>query len=320
MNNKQKYRQFCEQESTIPIFSQAWWLDAVAGDSWDVCMVEKGGQILATMPYVVKKKFGLTLLTQPKLTQTLGPWLKPSTAKYSKQLSQQKDLMEALIDQLPKYHYFSQNWHYSNTNWLPFYWKGFEQVTRYTYVIDDLSNIDNVWAASLANIKTDIRKAENKFNLVVKKNLPFRDFLLLNRQTFLRQGMELPYSESFVNQLVSTAKDRNQCSWFVAKDNEGLHHAGVLLVWDSESAYYLMGGGDPDLRNSGATSLCMWEAIKFASTVTKRFDFEGSMIEPVERFFRAFGAKQTPYFALTHRPSRWLNTALHLKKAIKGQA
>jgi hypothetical protein len=320
VTNKQKYRQFCEQESTIPIFSQAWWLDAVAGDNWDVCMVEKGGQILATMPYVVKKKFGLTLLTQPKLTQTLGPWLKPSTAKYSKQLSQQKDLMEALIDQLPKYHYFNQNWHYSNTNWLPFYWRDFEQVTRYTYVIDDLSNIDDVWDSLLANIRTDIRKAENKFNLVVKENLPLHDFLLLNQQTFLRQGMQLPYSEAFVNQLVSTAKDRNQCRWFIAQDNEGRNHAGVLLVWDSESAYYLMGGGDPDLRNSGATSLCMWEAIKFASTVTKRFDFEGSMIEPVERFFRAFGAKQTPYFALTHRPSRWLNTVLHLNKAIKGQA
>ncbi|EGR1264344.1 GNAT family N-acetyltransferase [Vibrio cholerae] len=320
MINKEKYRQLCEEEPTIPIFSQAWWLDAVAGDNWDVCIVEKGGKIQASMPYVVKKKYRLTLLTQPSLTQNLGPWIRPAHAKYSKLLSQQKDLMEALIDQLPKYHYFNQNWHYSNTNWLPFYWKGFEQVTRYTYLIDDLSNIDDVWGSSLANIRTDIRKAENKFNLVVKENLPFSDFLLLNRQTFLRQGMQLPYSESFVNQLVFTAKDRNQCRWFIAQDNEGRNHAGVLLVWDSESAYYLMGGGDPDLRNSGATSLCMWEAIKFASTVTKRFDFEGSMIEPVERFFRAFGAKQTPYFALTHRPSRWLNTAIHLKKALKGQA
>ncbi|ENK1947057.1 GNAT family N-acetyltransferase [Vibrio cholerae] len=320
MSNKEKYRQLCEEEPTIPIFSQAWWLDAVAGDNWDVCIVEKGDKIQASMPYVVKKKYRLTLLTQPSLTQNLGPWIRPAHAKYSKLLSQQKDLMEALIDQLPKYHYFNQNWHYSNTNWLPFYWKGFEQVTRYTYLIDDLSNIDDVWGSSLANIRTDIRKAENKFNLVVKENLPFSDFLLLNRQTFLRQGMQLPYSESFVNQLVFTAKDRNQCRWFIAQDNEGRNHAGVLLVWDSESAYYLMGGGDPDLRNSGATSLCMWEAIKFASTVTKRFDFEGSMIEPVERFFRAFGAKQTPYFALTHRPSRWLNTAIHLKKALKGQA
>ncbi|MBF4337854.1 methicillin resistance protein, partial [Vibrio anguillarum] len=230
MTNKEKYRQLCEQELTIPIFSQAWWLDAVAGDNWDVCIVEKGEKIQATMPYIIQKKFGLTLLTQPKLTQTLGPWLRSSTAKYSKQLSQQKDFMEALIDQLPKYHYFSQNWHYSNTNWLPFYWKGFEQITRYTYLIDDLSNIDDVWDSSLANIRTDIRKAENKFNLVVKENLPFSDFLLLNRQTFLRQGMQLPYSESFVNQLVSTAKDRNQCRWFIAQDNEGRNHAGVLLV------------------------------------------------------------------------------------------
>lgn len=72
MKNKYKYRQFCEKETTIPIFSQAWWLDAVAGDYWDVCVVEKGDQILATMPYVVKKKFGLTLLMQPQLTQTIN--------------------------------------------------------------------------------------------------------------------------------------------------------------------------------------------------------------------------------------------------------
>lgn len=61
-----------------------------------------------------------------------------------------------------------------------------------------------------------------------------------------------------------------------------------------------MGGSDPDLRSSAAISLCMWAAIKFASTVTKILDFEGSIMEPVERFFRAFCAKQTPYFALTH--------------------
>jgi hypothetical protein len=81
-------------------------------------------------------------------------------------------------------------------------------------------------------------------------------------------------------------------------------HAGIYVVWDEQSAYYLMGGGDPELRSSGATSLCMWEAIKFVSTKTKSFDFEGSMIERVERFFRAFGAIQTPYFSITKTDSR----------------
>jgi len=316
--NKKKYRQFCEEQPTIPIFSQAWWLDLVAGDDWDVCLVEKGDEIYASMPYVVRRRFGLTFLIQPQLTQALGPWLRPSAAKYTKGISQQKDLMSGLIDQLPKYHYFSQNWNYSITNWLPFYWRGFDQTTGYTYVLDDLSAPDNVWQGFMVNIRTDIRKACNKLGLKVVTDLPLSDFLDLNRLTFERQGMSLPYSESFVEKLVHHAKERDQCLWFVAQDDCGKNHAGVLIVWDTESAYYLMGGGDPELRNSGATSFCMWEAIKFASTVTKKFDFEGSMIESVERFFRAFGAKQMPYFKLVHRPSGWLKRLVFLKKAVRG--
>jgi len=316
MSNKKKYRLFCEQEKTIPIFSQAWWLDAVAGDAWDVCLVENGEEILASMPYVTKKRYGFTLLSHPPLTQNLGPWLKPSRAKYSKMLSQQKDWMQALIDQLPQYDYFNQNWHYSKTNLLPFYWRGFEQSTRYTYVIDDLSNLDNVWGGFEAKIITDIRKAENKAGVKVSSELPIEDFIDLNEMTFSRQGMTMPYSKAFVNQLVEQAQKQNRCKWFIGQDGEGQNHAGVLIMWDEQSAYYLLGGGNPDLRNSGATSLCMWEAIKFASTVTKRFDFEGSMIEPIERFFRGFGAVQKPYFTLTHKPSKLLNTMFCFKKAI----
>jgi len=92
---------------------------------------------------------------------------------------------------------------------------------------------------------------------------------------------------------------REARKFFFGIDKEGKIHAAVYLVWDENSAFYLMGGGDPELRNSGTTSLCMWEAIQFAAGVTKRFDFEGSMIEPVERFVRAFGAKQYQYFSIS---------------------
>ena len=78
-----------------------------------------------------------------------------------------------------------------------------------------------------------------------------------------------------------------------------------------------MGGGDPDLRNSGAASLCVWEAIKFASTVTKSFDFEGSMHEPIERFFRAFGAEQRPYFEVSHTPSKLIKAAIQVREILR---
>jgi hypothetical protein len=89
---------------------------------------------------------------------------------------------------------------------------------------------------------------------------------------------------------------------FIAEDDQGRRHAGVYMVWDENSAYYLMGGGDPALRNGGAASLCMWEAVKYASTVARSFDFEGSMLESVERFFRGGGAVQMPYFSVWKTP------------------
>jgi len=301
---KAQYRILCETEPSIPLFSQAWWLDAVAGDSWNVVVVEKGGEIQAAMPYVMKQKFGLTLLTQPALTQNLGPWIRPTHAKYAKRLSREKDLMQALIDQLPSYTHFQQNWHHTVTNWLPFYWKGFEQTTRYTYRIDDLEDEETVWKEVQSNIKRDIRKASNREGVVVRDDLGIDEFFSLNEMVFARQGKTLPYTKAFVENLDAAAAERKARKIFIAEDSQGRRHAGVYLVWDSKSAYYLMGGGDPKLRNSGATSLCMWEAIKFASTVTQSFDFEGSMIEPVERFFRAFGARQTPYYAVSHTPSK----------------
>ena len=301
---KDKYRELCLIEPSIPIFSRDWWLDAVAGrDNWDVAIVEKGGQIRASMPYVARERYGLKEVTMPPLTQTLGPWLRQSDAKYVNRLSQQKDLMNALIDQLPNFGHFAQNWHYGVTNWAPFYWRGFQQTTRYTYVLRSLGDEEHLWGGFQENIRGDIRKATNRFQLRIHDECSIKDFIELNRFVFSRQGMEVPYSEALVHSIDQACVAHNARKIFVAEDDRGERHAGVYLIWDNKSAYYLMGGGNPDLRNSGATSLCMWEAIKFAATVTERFDFEGSMIEPVERFFRAFGAVQTPYFAIRKTPS-----------------
>lgn len=300
-----KYRNLCTQEASIPLFSQAWWLDATAGEgAWDVALVEKGDTVVAAMPYVPRQRYGFTVLGQPALTQTLGPWLRETDGKSSSKLAQQKDLLQALIAQLPPFACFTQNWHWRMGNWLPFYWAGFQQTTRYTYILHALGDEATLWGGMRENIRTDIKKASNRFQLRVRDDLTLDDFLVLNRMTFARQNMALPYTEAFLHKLDQACVARQARKIFIAEDEQGRRHAGVYIVWDGNSAYYLMGGGDPELRNSGATSLCMWEAIKFAASVTKCFDFEGSMIEPVERYFRAFGAQQTPYFTVSKTSSR----------------
>ncbi|EGG99894.1 hypothetical protein imdm_492 [gamma proteobacterium IMCC2047] len=315
---KETYRQFCENESTLPIFSRDWWLDTVAGpEGWDVVTVEKGGEITAALPYSLTNKFGLTVLGQPPLTQCLGPWLKESKAKYAKQLGQQKDLMISLVENLPQYSHFSQKWHFSQTNWLPFHWQGFEQSTRYTYRLENLGDEQELWSNLQENIRREIKKARDRLGIFVRDDLGIKEFLELNKLVFSRQGRKLPYTEALVERIDRACEERMCRKIFIAEDKEGRLHAGVYIIWDDNSAYYLMGGGDPELRNSGATSLCMWEAIRFAGNHVNSFDFEGSMIEPIERFFRAFGAVQTPYSSIKKTPSRFLQSLFFLQK-LKG--
>jgi len=319
MTNKESYRQLCAVEPSIPLFSQAWWLDAVCGaDKWDVILVEKGGTIIGAMPIYQTTRYSISVISHPPLTQTLGPWIRPSTAKYAKALGYQKDVMEEMISKLPVFGNFTQNWHYHNTNWLPFYWHGFKQTTRYTYILHELSDEKKLWAGLEEKIRSEIRKATDRFQLVVRDDLSIEDFLKLNRMTFDRQGMALPYSESFVRNLDGACASRGQCKILIAVDPQGQHHAGVYIVWDNNTAYYLMGGGHPELRSSGATSLCMWKAIQHSATVTKEFNFEGSMIENVERFFRGFGAIQTPYFSISKTPSRLLRARSALQTVLRG--
>lgn len=316
---REQYRQLCAVETSIPIFSQAWWLDAVAHENWDVVVCEKDGKIIASMPFIIKRKLFVSIVTMPVLTQHLGPWFRATEDKESKRLGREKDLMTELISKLPRYDHFSASWSYKVANWLPFYWAGFRQTTRYTYVLDRLDNFDALWHQFQQNIRGDIRKAQSRFSLKVRTDLSVEDFLALNEMVYQRQGLSVPYPDDVVKKIDDACASRSSRAIVIAEDDQGRHHAGVYIVWDQHSAYYIMGGGDPDLRNSGATSLCMWEAIKLCSGVTERFDFEGSMMEPVERFFRAFGASQKPYFSISRTPSKLLRLYFFLQD-LRGKA
>ena len=85
----------------------------------------------------------------------------------------------------------------------------------------------------------------------------------------------------------------------IATDSDGNIHAAMFLVWSNKTVYYLVGGSNPKYRNSEAMTMLIWKAIEFGSSMSSEFDFEGTMVESIERFIRGFGAEQIPYFQLT---------------------
>ncbi len=305
-----KREQFEAPSSPSTVFSSGWWLDAVTGGSWGEALVEHDGYVAARLPYGLKRRLGFTILRMPPLTQTLGPWLSAFEGKYVARLAREHDLLGALIDRLPPHHYFDQTFHHSLTNWLPFYWRGFRQTTFYTYVIEDLTDLDAVWSAARDTVRNSIRKAQSE--LVVRSDLPVEVLLGLTTKTFLHQGLPVPYSSAVVRQLDRACAERACRKMFFAEDAQGKVCAALFLVWDAASAYYLMGGLDRARHNAGAMSLLLWEAIRFASTVSRSFDFEGSMIPSIEPVFRNFGAVQKPYFHVRKASSRFAELALNV--------
>lgn len=316
---RDEYRSLCLSEDSIQLFAQAWWLDAVAGEAWDAVVAYQRGQEVGALPFAIRHRWGLTLLIHPKLTQTLGPWVRPTQKSYPKFLAHEKAVLGALLDGLPRYHYYAQNWHFARQNWLPAYWRGFDQFTRYTYRLYGLSDEMALWNGLQENIRREIRKARERFQLTVRPARDLDEFLALNRMTFERQGRSVPYSREFVARIEEAASARDARDCLVAVDPAGKCHAGAYIVRQGKTAYYLMGGGDPALRNSGATSLVLWEAIRNQPGSVETFDFEGSMVESIERFFRAFGAKQIPYFHVSNVPSRIFKAANCIRALIQGR-
>jgi hypothetical protein len=279
------------------VFCRSWWLRAVCQDRFQICALRKGGRLVAGIPLPFHRKAGVTSITMPALTQTLGPILLPSSkTTYEGRLSDEMELLEELVAAVPKSHIFSMHFHYNLTNWLPFCWAGYQQTTRYTYIIPDLTDLNAVFSSFAHSKRANIRKAEGL--VTVHTDLAPRDFYENHKMTLRKQGEAISYSYDFFKRIHDAACERSGCKTFYALDKNDNIHAAVFIIFDCKSAYYLISSIDPDYRDSGSATLLLRGAMAYVSQYTNRFDFEGSMIEGVENSFRKFGGFQTPYFRI----------------------
>lgn len=283
------------------IFQQPWWLDAVAPGRWGQAVVERDGRTVARLPYTVRGRGRWRMLTQPPLTQTLGPWVEPSGAKPANALAREMELLTALEAALPPAEAFLQGFSPTMLNALPFFWAGYRLEMRYTYRLEGLRSEEALWDGLRGNIRREIRKARKRVE--IQDDLGLDRFYDVWAKTFSRQGLEPPLALPQLDRLDAACATRGARAMLFASDEADRVHSVTYVVWDEHAAYYLLGGSDPELRTSGAASLLIWEAIMRARQVTDTFDFEGSMLEPLERFIRAFGARQAPYLSVSRTSS-----------------
>ncbi len=285
----------------FPLFMQDWWLDAVCGGAnWQPFFaLDGGGEAEAAMVVYYVKKWSILTINLPHLTPFSGIWFRPMLQQMKAHSLAEREvvLTQKLIEKLPKVAFFAQQFHFSFQNCLSFYWAGFRQVTRYTYFLKDLSDLNLIFDNFKGNIRTSIKKAERIVTISESEDCSsFYDFV---HQSLLLKKVGLPFGKKLLVNLNEVLSAKKQRTIYLALDAEGNTHAAIYVAWDSTTTYLLLTGVNREFTNSAALSLLIWQAIQDASKRAQSFDFEGSMLPKVEPFFRSFGGERKSYYRIS---------------------
>lgn len=299
------------------VFEQPWWLDIVAAGSWqEISVKDKNGRVIGRLPYTNQSVFGLKVCGVPALTQQMGPWFHyDNNMKPVARLKRIKQVSEELIKQLSDKSNIDLYFHSSYQYVLPFIWAGYNVEPKFSYVIDDLSDLNTVFGAMDAKVRNLIKNAEKQFS--VTEDVDVEILLQLLCSTFAKQNRSLPMDEIMLRKIIEYTSENGGGMLFGARNNaSGEIVAVAFFLYDKNTCYYLLGGKDYRLSTQGVQEFLLWEGIKFASAVSKEFDFEGSMIPGIESFFRGFGGTPRTYYRVW-RGSGLFCLMQRLKPAIK---
>ena len=300
MTNKEKYRLLCEAEgSRIPLFQQYWWMETVChGKRWDVLLSEQAnGFIDGALPYLIGSKLGMRYVLQPQLTQYNGPWYHhhPLTGD---PVEFEHHVGEDLASQLDRLHLslYLQRFSPQVKDWLPFYWHGYRQTTRYTYRFDPIPSPQELPTLCDRGRKRQLVAARKAYS--VDRQVGVEEFVKLHSEYWERRSGHDNLSKEFIRRVVSVSMERGQALLYGLRDADNRLVAARFVVYDDRCAYALLSAMQPDtLRNS--MTLLVWTLLTDLYGRTQAFDFEGSMAAGIEHFYRSFGAVQVPYFEVT---------------------
>ncbi len=299
--NKKKYLQFCTENKDVPLFLQPWWMDAVCKENarWEVFLYEEHDEVKGVFVCYFVSKMGLKMIIQPQLTQYNGVWLvHDNSATSNEKIQFEKKALSHLLLQLKnfKFDFFSQSFPPNFSNWLPFYWQGFSQTTRYTYQLDFTNPPEYYFKRFSHAKKKQIRKNED--NLLVNNELNGEEFYSHLANYHKSKGKKVFFSKETFLKIYNASKERNQGKIIAISDSKGNIHTALFVVWDKVRAYNLMSTIHPQFRSSGASTLVVYEAIKQMYKKVDFFDFGGSMEKDIENSISQFSAEQIPYFLI----------------------
>lgn len=304
----EEWNAFVEASPQGCIYHHTWYLDIVCPD-WSAIIVGNQEHWNAIMPLPISQKMGIRYALQPQFAQYLGVLFRPQEGKQLTQWNNKKRWCEAIVQHIPESvklfkFTFAPQFDYP----LPFHWADYQLQVKYTYWLSLTPTAKEIEQGFAKSVRQAIRKAkELEFEIVETDNFTELLQFSLKQKKYLsdHQYEKLP-------KLWQALKERDKGLILEVRNKENELLTGGLILKDKQRWITIFGSNlNPDNKETKAVSYMLSEAIQKAKMAgVEYFDFEGSMMEGVERFFRNFGGDPIPYLFISKntlpRPLKWL--------------
>ncbi|MBS1637640.1 MAG: GNAT family N-acetyltransferase [Bacteroidetes bacterium] len=296
------------------VFASSAWTDLYAGKTKLLGIFNDNDELIGTFSIFVFKKYSLTIIINPPFAphvnlHYINPAQTPSSVN-----AFNKQVMQCIADYLlgTGAHYIKLNFSGTIIDTQALVWKGFEVSNRFTYVLDLHLTEEELYNNLSSEKKKSLRKAEKDGIVVSAEPDPEKVFSLI-RQSLERSGKFS--NEAYIRGIVLNFANTSNSLMFTAKDPQGNTIAAAFCVRTTNKAYYLFGGFDETHKHHGAGVSCMWACIQQAKRAgLSEFDFEGSMVPEIEKYFREFGGQIRPLQEISFKRFPYKQLSLVIKK------
>jgi hypothetical protein len=282
--NRQKWDYCILNACNSLVYAESWYLDIVS-PKWEALIF---GDYEYVMPLPVKRKFGISFLVQPPLTQQLGVF---SSQKID------ENIVEQFIKNIPYKSY------HLNLNEQNLCGKG---VMQPNLLLDLNKEYQTIFSAYSTNTKRNIKKAQQAGIYVINNITPeqFLDFY------FSAMNDEAKPDKKLTEKIVKKGFEKAQIKLYAATQEDDLSSV-LCLLHSKERLIYLLAASNAKGKEISCMSLIVNNVIQVFAETNLCFDFEGSKVESIARFYQGFGAETTTFTQLKK------NSIIQMKNILK---
>jgi len=180
----------------------------------------------------------------------------------------------------------------------PFTWNGWDSKIHYAYYLILEYEIEKSISKKARNI---IRKAIKNNITVHKLNDPsiFHNLFLM---TFKRQNLNPPVTREFLEKIIGLLKSKDTGEMWIAETPSGEAASAEIVIWDNKRAYRWSAASHTDFKNTGATSLLLYEIFQdLKNRGFKEIDLMAANTPQLAKFISSFNPELVPYYSVERK-------------------